>query len=87
MRHSSALLSPKMGDAAAARAGAQAIIGPVVVGAQSFYDGKASKISGLSVSGNKLIIKLTRPFLFLADVRDGDDLVRRRRSRRRPTTA
>jgi ABC-type oligopeptide transport system substrate-binding subunit len=62
------VLSPKMGDAAAARSGADAIIGPVVVGAQSFYDGKASKISGLSVSGNKLIVKLTRPFPSLTSV-------------------
>ena len=67
-----------MGDAAAARAGADAIIGPVVVGAQAFYDGKASKISGLTVKGNKLIIKLTRPFPSLPSVH-GDELVRRHR--------
>ena len=62
------VLSPKMGDAASARSGADAIIGPVVVGARAFYDGKASKISGLSVTGNKLIVKLTRPFPSLTSV-------------------
>ena len=61
-------LSPKMGDAAAARSGADSIIGPVVVGAQAFYDGKADKISGLSVKGDKLIVKLTRPFPSLTSV-------------------
>jgi len=54
-------LSPKMGDGASARFGAISNFS-AVVGSQAFYDGKASKISGLSVSGNKLTIKLTKPF-------------------------
>jgi peptide/nickel transport system substrate-binding protein len=55
------LLSPKMGDGASARFGGISNFG-AVVGAQAFYDGKASKISGLSVSGDKFVIKLTKPF-------------------------
>ena len=46
-------LSPKMGDAASARSGASAIVGPIVVGAQAFYEGKASKITGLTVEGRQ----------------------------------
>jgi ABC-type oligopeptide transport system substrate-binding subunit len=61
-------LSPKMGDAAAARAGADSIVGPIVVGADAFYNGKASKITGLTVSGNKLIIKLIKPAPYLVNV-------------------
>ena len=62
-------LSPKMGDAAAARAGAQSIVGPLVVGAQAFYDGKASKITGLTAQGNnKLVIKLTKAAPFLVNI-------------------
>ena len=61
-------LSPKMGDAAAARAGADSIIGPILVGAQAFYDGKASKITGLTANGNKLTIKLTKPAPYLINV-------------------
>ena len=55
------LLSPKMGDAASARFGGVSVLAPLQ-GAQAFYDGKAQKISGLQVKGNKLIFKLTRPF-------------------------
>ncbi len=55
------LLSPKMGDAASARFGGISNLG-AVQGAQAFYDGKAQKISGLSVKGNRLTIKLIRPF-------------------------
>ena len=55
------LLSPKMGDGASARFGGISNFG-AVAGAQAFYDGKASKISGLSVSGDKFVIKLTKPF-------------------------
>ena len=73
-------LSPKMGDAAAARAGADSIVGPIVVGAHAFYDGKASKITGLSVKGNKLTIKLLKPFPCPRE-RAGDELVHRDRSR------
>lgn len=62
------LLSPKMGDAASARFGAVSIIGPVIVGAQEFYDGKADKIAGLSVKGNNFIIKLKKPFPSLTSV-------------------
>ncbi len=54
-------LSPKMGDAASARFGAISNFA-VVKGAQAFYDGKANTISGLKVSGNKLIIQLDKPF-------------------------
>ena len=46
------LLSPKMGDAASARFGGISNLG-AVQGAQAFYDGKAQKISGLSVKGNR----------------------------------
>jgi ABC-type oligopeptide transport system substrate-binding subunit len=62
------LLSPKMGDAASARFGAVSIVGPVVIGTQEFYDGKADKIAGLSVKGNNLIIKLKKPFPSLTSV-------------------
>jgi len=62
------LLSPKMGDAASARFGGVSILGPEVVGAQDFYDGKAARITGLSTSGNKLVIKLKRPFPSLVSV-------------------
>jgi ABC-type transport system substrate-binding protein len=55
------LLSPKMGDAASARFGGIGVLAPVQ-GAQAFYDGKAQRISGVTASGNKLTIKLTRPF-------------------------
>jgi peptide/nickel transport system substrate-binding protein len=55
------LLSPKMGDAASARFGGAQVL-QAVQGVQAFYDGKAQKISGLQVQGNKLIIKLTKPF-------------------------
>jgi peptide/nickel transport system substrate-binding protein len=55
------LLSPKMGDAASARFGGITNFADVV-GAQEFYDGKAAKISGLQVSGDKLVIKLKKPF-------------------------
>ena len=55
------LLSPKMGDAASARFGGVQVLAPVQ-GAQAFYDGKAQRISGISVKGNKLTIKLTQPF-------------------------
>ena len=61
-------LSPAMGDAAAARAGADSIVGPIVVGADAFYNGKASSISGLTAKGNKLTIKLLQPFPALANV-------------------
>src|SRR5262249_26916350 len=61
-------LSPKMGDAAAARAGAASIVGPIVVGAQAFYDGKASKITGLQAKGNQFIIKLLKPAPQLVNV-------------------
>jgi ABC-type transport system substrate-binding protein len=61
-------LSPKMGDAAAARAGADSIVGGIVQGADAFYNGKAGSISGLSVKGNKLIIKLTKPAPYLVNV-------------------
>lgn len=62
------LLSPKMGDAASARFGAVSIVGPVIVGAQEFYDGKADKIAGVSAKGNNLIIKLKKPFASLTSV-------------------
>ena len=55
------VLSPKMGDAASARFGAISNFA-VVKGAQAFYDGKASSISGLKASGNKLVISLDKPF-------------------------
>jgi ABC-type transport system substrate-binding protein len=55
------LLSPKMGDAASARFGGVSVLAPVQ-GVQAFYDGKAQKISGVTASGNKLVIKLTKPF-------------------------
>jgi len=55
------LLSPKMGDAASARFGGISNLG-ALQGAQAFYDGKTQKISGLVVKGNKLTIKLTKPF-------------------------
>jgi ABC-type oligopeptide transport system substrate-binding subunit len=55
------LLSPKMGDAASARFGGVSVLAPVQ-GAQAFYDGKAQRISGVTASGNKLTIKLTKPF-------------------------
>ena len=55
------LLSPKMGDAASARFGGISNFADIV-GAQEFYDGKAAKISGIQVSGNKLIFKLKKPF-------------------------
>jgi oligopeptide transport system substrate-binding protein len=55
------LLSPKMGDAASARFGGITNFADVV-GAQEFYDGKAAKISGLQVSGDKLTFKLKKPF-------------------------
>ena len=55
------LLSPKMGDAASARFGGVSVLAPVR-GAQAFYDGKAQRISGVTASGNKLTIKLTKPF-------------------------
>jgi ABC-type oligopeptide transport system substrate-binding subunit len=61
-------LSPKMGDAAAARAGADSIVGQIVVGADAFYNGKASKITGLTVKGDQLIIKLTKPAPYLVNV-------------------
>jgi len=62
------VLSPKMGDAASARFGAVSILGPVVVGAQEFYDGKADKVAGLSVKGNNFIVKLKKPFPSLTSV-------------------
>jgi peptide/nickel transport system substrate-binding protein len=55
------LLSPKMGDAASARFGGIQNLA-AIQGTQAFYDGKTQKISGLQVSGNKLVIKLTKPF-------------------------
>jgi oligopeptide transport system substrate-binding protein len=55
------LLSPKMGDAASARFGGVSVLAPVQ-GVQAFYDGKAQRISGVTTSGNKLTIKLTKPF-------------------------
>jgi ABC-type oligopeptide transport system substrate-binding subunit len=55
------LLSPKMGDAASARFGGVSVLAPVQ-GAQAFYDGKAQRISGVTAKGNKLTIKLTKPF-------------------------
>ena len=55
------LPSPKMGDAASARFGGISNFADIV-GAQEFYDGKAAKISGIQVSGNKLIFKLKKPF-------------------------
>ena len=55
------LLSPKMGDAASARFGGISNLSDIV-GAQAFYDGKSAKISGITVSGNKLTIKLRKPF-------------------------
>jgi ABC-type oligopeptide transport system substrate-binding subunit len=55
------LLSPKMGDAAAARAGGDSIVGETVVGAHAFFEGKAQTISGLSAKGNTLTIKLVEP--------------------------
>jgi ABC-type oligopeptide transport system substrate-binding subunit len=55
------LLSPKMGDAASARFGGISNFA-AVQGAQAFYDGKAGSISGITASGNKLTIKLTKPF-------------------------
>ena len=48
-------------------------------GAQEFYDGKADKIAGLSVKGNKLIIKLNEA-VPVAHVGARDELVQRRRS-------
>jgi ABC-type transport system substrate-binding protein len=62
------VLSPKMGDAASARQGAVAILGSVVLGTQEFYNGKADKIAGLSVQGDKLMIKLKKPFPSLTSV-------------------
>lgn len=61
------VLSPKMGDAASARSGAQQILSPVV-GAQDFYDGKSEKIAGVTAQGNKLTIKLSTPFPSLLSV-------------------
>lgn len=55
------LLSPKMGDGASARFGGISNFS-AVVGSQQFYDGKADKISGLSVKGDKLTIKLSKSF-------------------------
>ena len=55
------LLSPRMGDAASARFGGIGVLAPLR-GAQAFYDGKAQRISGLTVRGNKLVVSLTQPF-------------------------
>jgi ABC-type transport system substrate-binding protein len=55
------LLSPKMGDAASARFGGITNFN-AIIGSQAFYDGKAQKIAGLSVKGDKLTIRLSKPF-------------------------
>jgi ABC-type transport system substrate-binding protein len=61
------VLSPKMGDAASARSGAQHILEPIV-GANAFYEGKAEKIAGVTATGDKLTIKLSSPFPSLLSV-------------------
>ena len=54
------LLSPKSGDSASSRSAAVNILADVA-GVEAFYEGKSAKISGVTASGQKLTVKLTRP--------------------------
>src|SRR6185437_11329520 len=50
------VLSPKMGSPVGVNIGLQ----DEIVGADAFFNGKTSKISGVSAKGNTLTVKLTK---------------------------